>query len=171
MGEVIYFKKAKGVIEMSRKYSDIQQFAKAVTFFASQFHGNLYKTKLNKLLFYTQFLLKKRTDTPYFQDVCFCKDYYGPVMENIDAFLNLLVSNEFIQLKHDGYGMTINTEIELDESEYLEYERGVLQEVSDKFIDYSSSEISDYSHKETLWKNTLLKGEIKIERACELRDF
>ena len=53
MGKVIYIEKFNN---NGGKKMNLKTFAKLVLFFANNTKTRLYKTKLNKLLFYTQFL-------------------------------------------------------------------------------------------------------------------
>ena len=173
MCKIILFTKEKEDAFMSKKFSDIQQFEKAVFFYASKI-DDLYRTKLNKLLFYTQFYHKKRFKKAYFSNYVFIKDSFGPVLENLDARLNFLETNKKSIRNEQGlYGNVIKTapNLALADGVCTDNELEIFNKILNKFQNFSSNELSDYSHKEPLWINTRFKDEISIERADELRNF
>ncbi|MCK4260417.1 MAG: DUF4065 domain-containing protein [Halanaerobiales bacterium] len=77
----------------------VLQFAKIVLFFSNNSSMRLYKTKLNKLLFYSQFLFYKKYNERLFEGDFIC-DYYGPVLEDLDYFLKILNENEIIKIDY-----------------------------------------------------------------------
>ncbi|QEK12692.1 DUF4065 domain-containing protein [Crassaminicella thermophila] len=149
---------------------DQVNLVKCILYFAQRTTQRLYKTKLNKLLFYAQFLYYKK-----YGDILlnykFIKDYHGPVIENLDDHLDFFAEAKLIKLKSTNYGTVILPGIKLKNSAYEEKEKEILKKVLDKFDMYTAAEISDYSHKEDLWLYTELKEEIDIERAIELHEF
>ena len=125
---------------------------------------------MHKLLFYTQFLYYKIYHKRLLQDDFVC-DYYGPIIPDLDYYLRLLESVSIVRLANTGYGTVISARMKLNEKEYAQEELAILKKVYSKFDKFSASEISDYSHEETLWSNTMLKQVIDIDRAFELRDL
>lgn len=180
MGKIIYLKKRKGVDYMectapAKRYDEYSndtliQLAKVILYFTNYSSNYIYKTKLNKLLFYAQFLYYKRF-RDRLMDIEFAKDYYGPVLQELDIKLNILKRANLIELKRDPFGEIIVSHIILKENIYSDDELEVLDAVINKFDNYSSREISQYSHEEILWLNTELKEIIEIERADELEEF
>ena len=157
---------------MTRKFSDEQQFEKAVFYYASKLN-DLYRTKLNKLLFYTQFYHQKRFNKAYFSSFVFIKDTFGPVLVNLDAHLNMLATRGAITIEPDIYGNIVKAAEgrKLAKGICLPDEIVVFEKILDKFRNFSSRDLSDYSHKEPLWKNTRFKGEIAVGRSNELLDL
>lgn len=173
MGEIIYFNKRIEVKDMTaaRRYSDIQQFAKVVLYFVNSSSALVYKTKLNKLLFYAQFLFAKRYGQVFFESQRFIKDHYGPVMENLDSFLLTLQNTGFIDIENNDFGQVITGKVRIKTNDYLKEEEEVLKTILTRFDKSTSREISNISHTESLWQDTPLKGEIDVRRAYELNAF
>ncbi|WP_297133147.1 Panacea domain-containing protein [Terrisporobacter sp.] len=149
---------------------NLKTFAKLVLFFANNTKTRLYKTKLNKLLFYTQFLFYKK----YEQDLLntdFVCDYFGPVIEDIDSYLENIEEKGLIKIESTTYGKYINPVYKLSEDAYSQEELFVLNKVAEQFSDFSSSEISKYSHDEILWIDTDLKNIIPLKDAYKLNEF
>jgi len=172
MGKLIGFY-TKEVIDMKTsetRYTDLAQFAKIVVFFANNSDSPLYKTKLNKLLFYTQFQYYKEFKKPFF-DMTFIKDHYGPVLEDLDYCLYKLEGNEFIEVNEDDFGEVIESTCVLSPKNYTNDELYILNKVLNKFGGFTSRKISLYSHEESLWLDTDLKEVIPVRRAGELNDF
>ena len=154
-----------------REREELFELSKLISFFANKSKGNLYRTKLNKLLFYAQFLYLKEYKGEMLLHYNFVKDYHGPVLEDMDKLLVFLKSASIIELYETKYGLTIKPKFELEESLYTSRELKILNKVQEKFKDYTASEISEYSHKEKLWANTELKQVIDVNRANELNEF
>lgn len=149
---------------------NLKTFAKLVLYFANNTSTKLYKTKLNKLLFYTQFLYFDR----YNEDLLgidFICDYYGPVIEDIDRYLEELEGIGLIKLENTAYGKFVSPEYNLLDENYTREELLILNRVANQFDKFSASQISEYSHDEPLWINTELKEVIPLERAHELNEF
>lgn len=157
-------------IEYTKNKEATLNLAKSVLFFANNTSEKLYKTKLNKLLFYTQFLYFKIYKEQLL-DFSFIKDYHGPAMKQLDEYLDMFSKFKFIMLEKSGYGVVIQPNIILSRECYLPFEIKIMDKVLHKFDKFTAHEISEYSHREPLWKNTILKEKIDISRACELNDF
>ena len=172
MGKVVcFYKRSKeGRIMSKNKAENLFRLLKMIVYFANNSSQKLYKTKLNKLLFYTQFAHKKLFGKPLLE-FNFIKDYYGPVLEELDKHLSLFKKLNFISSKYTCYGEVIESNIEIPESEYANGEKEIMRLVLNRFDSYTSKEISDYSHNESLWLTTDLKDIIDIERANELNEF
>ena len=143
--------------------------AKAILYLLVESHEPIYKTKLNKLLFYSQFLYAKK----YSLDLIgkrFIKDYYGPAIEDLDQELFLLKQKNFIKIEYTNYGTIIYPLIKFKDDNYTYQEREVLQQVVDKFRYHTSAAISEQSHTEPLWINRQFKQEIPLEEAYKLKE-
>jgi uncharacterized phage-associated protein len=153
-----------------KKLDNMFNLAKIILYFANYTGDNLYKTKLQKLLFYTQFLYYKTYSLRLLEDDFIC-DYYGPVIENLDEYLNIFCQSGFIRLANTNYGTIITPRIVIGKEEYTEEEKEILKRVLKKFDKFTATEISIYSHNEKLWKRGEIKCKIDIERAAELNDL
>ena len=144
--------------------------SKMIIFFINDSKQRIYKTKLNKLLFYAQFLCYK-TYGVRLLDFEFIKENHGPVLECLDSYLDMLNKVEIIQFIKTDYGLTIETSINISKNEYSIEEYDILNKVTNKFRTYTAVDISNYSHKESLWLNTDFKETIEIKRADELNEL
>lgn len=132
------------------------------------------RTKLNKLLFYTDFL--------HFQEhavsmtgLSYRCYPYGPVSPLADSLLSLLEDQGIIRQERRLYeNGNEGTEILLgdtgayQEIEFSASENAVLDYVISRFGDMSPSAISDASHKEAAWMQTPNRGYIRYRYAREL---
>lgn len=149
---------------------NLLELSKMIVFFTNDSKQRIYKTKLNKLLFYTQFLCYK-TYGLRLLDFEFIKEDHGPVLECLDSYLDILNKAKIIQLIETDYGLTIETSIDISKNEYSNEEYDILDKVNKKFRTYTAVDISNYSHKEFLWLNTDFKETIELNRANELNEL
>lgn len=172
MGKLILFKPEKGERNMydSSNKSNLVEVAKLILYFANNTTTKLYKTKLNKLLFYTQFLYYKEFKERLIGDDFIC-DYHGPTIPDLDQYLYDFCNLGFIELSNTGYGTVIIPKLRISSKDYNKREKYVLEKILKKFDKFTSTEISDYSHKESLWIKTQIKDVINIERVNELNDL
>lgn len=170
MNNVIYLNDFKKGIVMSEEKKGKLNLLKYTLFFANKSKKNLYKTKLNKLLFYTQFIYYKKYKIKLLNDDFIC-DFYGPVIDDIDSYLSEFENKKFIERIHSQFGTIIMPEVALKDDYYEEQELDVLYSVLNKFDKFTSAQISEYSHKESLWSEDCIKEVIDIERAGELQDI
>lgn len=170
MGKVIKFRMGKNKNEIQRERNNMKEFIKLVVYLANNCKKEIYRTKLNKLLFYTQFLYYKDKQERLLEDD-FYYDYFGPVLLNLEEKLERLEEANIITLVKDDYGTIIEANVRIDNELYDEDEREVLDKVIRKFDDWSSKKLSNYSHDEDFWKNYYCKGEvIDINNALTLKD-
>lgn len=101
----------------------------------------------------------------------FVCDYFGPVIENIDSYLENIEEKGLIKIESTAYGKYIHPVYKLSEDAYSQEELFVLNKVAEQFSDFSSSEISKYSHDEILWIDTDLKNIIPLKDAYKLNEF
>ncbi len=134
------------------KKFDFRKFTEMVRFFASRISGNLYKTKLFKLLWYSDMYFF-REYTKSISGMNYVHYPYGPVpkeysfllglMEKIGAIRILEVENQF------GSGDVITATSEYESGNCLaEDEIEVLRDVLTKFGEMSAGDISEQSHRE-----------------------
>lgn len=170
MNNVIYLNNVKKGREMSAERKNVLNLLKYVLFFANKSTKNLYKTKLNKLLFYTQFMYYKKYKIRLIEDD-FISDFYGPAIEKIDEYLDEFQNKKFIEKVQSDFGTVILPEVNLKDDFYKDEELDILYTVLKKFDKFTSAQISEYSHRETLWTETNTKDVIDIERANELHEI
>jgi len=133
---------------------DLNKFINMILFFTQ---NTVQKTKLMKLLFYSDFLNYKRnlismTGMPY------VRLPYGPVPKDHDLLLSTIEKSDFIDIEYDFFNeytfINIKAKQEFDETLFNKEEINILKLVKEHFINFGSVAISEYSHKEDGWKNT-----------------
>ena len=144
-------------------------FAKIVLYLANNSSTKLYRTKLHKLLFYVQFVYLKRYKEKLLLNNFICQKY-GPVLPRLDEYLSLIEEVGLIKMVSDQHGSFVVPKKKFTEISYSK-EIGAIKEVSSKFNTWTAGEISEYSHRESLWKKTLLYHVIPASKAEDLNDF
>lgn len=137
------------------KSFDKEKTKNVILFFAEYLKP--FKTKLNKLLFYSDFAFFRQ----YTQSITGLKYKaipYGPVPNNYDVLFGLLAEQGVIDI---DYSMTQYGEVEriilsknnrYDQSLFSAEELEILHYISDKFKDTTASDIAEISHKESAWQ-------------------
>lgn len=133
---------------------------------------DVFKTKLNKMLFYSDFLT--------------CKEYshsisgnsyvhlpYGPVPHEYDWILASMTSEGSLQEEEKYFpngisGTVFNNVDKLDKSIFTKHELGVLKYVASYFKDYTSEQIKNLSHQEKAYQETEELEKISYKYAKDL---
>ncbi|MGL4741358.1 MAG: Panacea domain-containing protein [Sarcina sp.] len=148
----------------------MKEFIKIVVYLSNHSQKEIYKTKLNKLIFYVQFLYYKRMGIRLIEED-FYYDYFGPVLKNLNELLIKLEGREVLELVRDNLGTKIEARIELDEMLYTTDEIEVMELVLSKFDFWTARQLSDYSHEEIFWSDDRRGEKIHIEEARRVRDL
>ena len=143
------------------KAFDYDKFCAMVLFFAHK-SKELLKTKLMKLLNYSDMVFYKENGISI-SGVKYAHLPYGPVPENFDILLGTMAADHIahIEVLYDnGYEKHhVIPECDIPEGILSEEEYAVLERIYDKFVDFGSVDISNYSHKEKGYITTK-QGEI-----------
>lgn len=135
---------------------DFEKFANVVLFFANKI-DLLWKTKLNKLLFYADFLCFKQ-NTVSITGSKYIKFEHGPVPDQYGTLLWFMEEERFVSLDPtvlgEYKGHIIKALTEVDPDLFEDYEWDLLEAVVDKYGQYSSTEIRNISHEEKGWIET-----------------
>lgn len=128
----------------------------------------VFKTKLNKLMFYADF--------KYFKDnglsitgLQYAKLPYGPAPDNYDLYIATLLKEGKIAKQEYNGGEKFLACQNQDLSIFSEEELKILMYVKDYFKSFNASKISDYSHKEKAYTDTEDSHLIDYSFASELR--
>ncbi len=115
--------------------------------------GGVFNTKMNKLLFYIDFLNYRRHGQAI-TGVSYRAIQYGPVPVRWDRVYSLLdeVEQELVELECGVAGIRLVSTAKPDLSLFSETELSTLETVADCFQETSATEISAISHKEEAWK-------------------
>ena len=137
-------------IENRFKNFDYEKIKGMVLFFANK-NQKLLKTKLMKLLNYSDMIFYKENSCSI-SGLSYVHYPFGSVPENFDILIGILAKDKIIRVNVEynanyEYHQIISN---LDYKEYIvdDKELEILERVYDKFKDFSSSQISNYSHEE-----------------------
>ena len=148
-------------IENGFKVFDYDKLCAMVLFFANK-SNNLLKTKLLKLINYSDMLFYKENGISISGNK-YVHLPYGPVMQNHDLLFYAMEVDHIAHIDIDfnmGYEMHhVVPEQEYTEGVLSEDELDILNKVYEKFKNFGSADISDYSHKEKGYMETV-QGEI-----------
>lgn len=143
------------------KVFEYEKFCAMVLFFAHK-SKELLKTKLMKLLNYSDMIFYKENGVSI-SGVKYAHLPYGPVPENFDIIFGAMEADGIahIEICYDnGYEKhKVIPDEDIPEAVLSKEETEVLERIYEKFSNFGSVEISDYSHKEKGYKETS-KGEI-----------
>lgn len=150
----VNYKSHENTIESGYRPFNLEKLINMILFFSK---NGVQKTKLMKLLFYSDFLYYKRnlvsiTGTPY------VKFPYGPVPKDHDLLLSTIEKNQYIDIEYTVENDYIYNHIiskkRFDERLFNDEEINILYFIENFFKPYGSKAISEYSHQEDGWKYT-----------------
>jgi len=134
---------------------DLRKFSEMVIFFTERLEP--WKTKMNKLLFYTDFTAFKRTGFSM-SGIQYRALPMGPVPNNFNGIFEYLANRaqveiQFINFPDGGIGEQFKptNKKTFDKTVFNEEELKVLESVAERFKNTSTAEIIDISHKELAW--------------------
>lgn len=140
---------------------DYEKLCAMVLFFAHK-NSELLKTKLMKLLNYSDMIFYKENGVSM-SGLRYTHLPYGPVPENFDMLFGEMAADHMIHIEvvyENGYEKhQVIPERDLPEGVLSTEELNVLERIYEKFKDFGSVEISNYSHKEKGYSFTK-QGEI-----------
>ena len=143
------------------KSFDYDKFCAMVLFFAHK-NVELLKTKLMKLLNYSDMIFYKENGISI-SGLKYAHLPYGPVPDHFEMLLGKMAEDHIahINILYDGAyeKHQVVPEQDIPEGWLTDLELNVLERVYEKFKDFGSSDISDYSHKEKGYQSTK-EGEI-----------
>lgn len=114
---------------------------------------DLYKTKLQKALFFADFLCFARTSRSM-TGLAYAHADYGPVMDGRDRIVAELQDAGFVELTEKGWGEVV-VPTRCPEGVLSDEEVCLVDEIADFINTFeTSSEISSFSHELDAWKNT-----------------
>ena len=119
---------------------------------ASKLDAHIPKTKLNKLLFYCDFIFYKNHNRSI-TGMIYARLPYGPCPEKYQTIYGELIDSKIIDIEEITYNDDSVKEIYKLNNEAFNYdfsieEEKIINEVIDNLVKKTSSELSDISHKE-----------------------
>lgn len=141
---------------------NLEKFTEMVVFFAIQTQP--WKTKMNKLLFYADFLHFKKNGVSISGAQYRAIDM-GPVPNNYQSLFEYIASNDHIDIYHTLFGdggvgeqFKPNLDRVFDSDPFSDGELETLEIVAQKFEKAGTQEIIDMSHEEKAWKDNFSNG-------------
>jgi uncharacterized phage-associated protein len=152
---------------------NIEKFTEMVVYFSE--HIKPYKTKMNKLLFYADFLMFKQSCFSI-SGVRYNAINMGPVPHNFQSVFEYIANQDEIDIHYyefpdGGIGeqFVARTDRPFNSSLFSELELDVLKKIVSTFKTTSTNDIIEISHLEKAWqKNEQNKSIISYEYAFEL---
>lgn len=128
--------------------------------FIKKYNG-VFNTKMNKLLFYTDFLSYK-TYGYGISGLAYKAIQFGPVPVRWDRVYSMIddIYPEIVEFSSGNCGTKLCSDLSPDYSDFSKEEIDILDIVFDKFKDTSASDISEISHKENAWKKYYAKNQM-----------
>lgn len=116
--------------------------------------GGVFTTKMNKLLFYTDFASYKQRGVAM-SGLSYRAIQYGPIPMDYQIVYGLMddVETEVVRYPSGVEGDMLCSEISADISIFSSKEISILDRVIQRFRECNASEISDISHYEDAWIN------------------
>lgn len=142
-----------------------------ILYFANK---TVLKTKLLKEMFYTDFLYYKK-NCKSITGLEYTKLQFGPVPDQFESILNECLKKKMIE-----YRIEYNNQYEshnisackkFDSSIFDEEELKILQQVKEKFKDFTSKEIVDFSHKEKAFTSPEFFSKISYDYAFDIESI
>jgi putative zinc finger/helix-turn-helix YgiT family protein len=150
----INYKLHEKTIESGYSSFNLNKLINMILFFTQ---NGVPKTKLMKLLFYSDFLNYKR-NLLSMSGMPYIRLPYGPVPKDHDLLLSSIDKHGLIEIDYDFMNdytlINIKSMEEFDNSLFESEELEILHSVNSYFESYGSVAISDFSHEEEGWKNT-----------------
>jgi len=152
---------------------NFEKFTEMIVFFSEKIEP--FKTKMNKLLFYADFLMFKQSCFSI-SGVRYRAIEMGPVPNNFQSIFEYLENNNFIDIQYTqfpqgytGEQFKARKEKPFNQAVFSETEIAVLNKVAEVFKESSTNNIIETSHLEDAWKmNVKEKNVISYKYAFDL---
>lgn len=135
--------------------------------------NDVFNTKMNKLLFYSDFY-NYQQHAQSISGLAYRAIQYGPVPVHWDRVYSLFddISQEIVAFGDGITGTKLVTTSETDLSAFTEKEQQTMEKVAAVFRDMSSCDISRVSHKEDAWLQHVGRTDlISFDSAFKLKAF
>lgn len=166
----VEFKHEESILNGFRQF-DIERVENLISYIASKV-DNLYKTSLNKYLWFIDFENFKE-NVRSITGLTYEKQQFGPIIENkgYELIINFL-DNKFYKEESENE-VSIVTKIKsknnYDMSSFSKYEMEVIDSVINKLKSMSCTQISEISHEEDGWIKNNINDIISYDYADDLR--
>lgn len=132
---------------------DFQKFTEMILYFCSE--KDVWKTKLNKMLFYADFGYYKYHHRSI-SGARYCPIDMGPVPDNFNTLFEILVNEKVLDVNYQtftdgGTGEKYTPLRSFEESHFEPDELDILHEVKERLKNLSTQEVIELSHQEKAW--------------------
>jgi hypothetical protein len=138
------------------KMPNLEKFTEMVVFFTEKLQP--WKTKLNKLLFYADFVMHKQSGYSI-SGVQYRAIPMGPVPNNFNSIFEYLANNDDVDVYYTtfpdggaGEQFKPNSKRAFNSELFTENELQILVNIAERFKNTTTNEIIEISHKERAWK-------------------
>ena len=148
----------------------IDRLKNILLFFISKGNG-VFFTKMNKLLFYADFMAYRVTGKSV-SGLAYKAIAHGPVPVRWDRIYSFYdeIDQEIVQFSDGREGTKLVSKLSPDMAEFSDDELKILEYVSQRFKNESPTQISETSHQEEAWKQYLNSDRlISFEMAFTLK--
>jgi putative zinc finger/helix-turn-helix YgiT family protein len=142
---------------------DLIKIGNIISYFSTRIE-ELYKTKLNKLLFYSDFGYFRQTGFSM-TGITYRAIKLGPVPAAYDMLYNKLGEDELVSInqilfENGNYGEALAGLQEFDETLFTTDEIAILDKILKRFGDLRTSDVVELSHQEIAWKENQEEREL-----------
>ena len=151
---------------------DLEKIENMIIYFVNNCK-DVFKTKLNKLLWYTDFKNFKETEKGI-TGLVYTHKPFGAVPIGIEEILKLSTKIKIEEKENKEYGSTyskITSLSEFNEKLFNPKELNLLEKVAEKFKKTGNREISDYMHEEEAYIHTKNDQVINYKFGNQLKEF
>jgi uncharacterized phage-associated protein len=148
----------------------LDRLKNVMLYFIEKCHG-VFFTKMNKLLFYSDFLSYRMTGRGM-TGLGYKAIKHGPVPVRWDRIYSFYdeIHQEIVVFSDGREGTMLTSNISSDLSDFSEEEQKILESIYLRFKNESPSQISETSHHEEAWKQYIDSGQlISFEKAFDLK--
>lgn len=146
------------------KIPSLKKLTEMVVFFTEAMQP--WKTKMNKLLFYSDFLMFRQTGFSI-SGVQYRAIPMGPVPDNFNSIFEYLAKNDNIEILYSSFadgGIGEQFKPGSNRSADMEFfnktELSILQNVVERFKNTSTNQIIELSHKERAWQENITEKKV-----------
>ena len=155
--------------------TSFQKFTEMIVFFSEKLKP--WKTKINKLLFYTDFEMFRQTGFSM-SGIKYRAIPMGPVQDNFNSIFEYLANQDTFDIFYTEFENGTGEQFKPHPGRkfvaelFSDQEVSVLNQIAQRFQNMSTNEIIEYSHKETAWKENAEKKQlINYQFGFELQEI
>lgn len=119
-------------------------------------HNGISNLKLQKVLYFIQVYFLVKTEKPCFDGIIEAWDF-GPVVPEAykkwEEFGSTIIYPIELYIEYNHDNIWLSEKIRFDETIINETDRKMINDIVDKFANYTSTDLVSMTHKQTPWKD------------------